>query len=215
MYNNNLGMKKIKNRGVKFKTLTKNKTCYLFIRIEIPRYYLSALPVFFTVRSCTSHAIPLPCFPVSAFYLISHTCGTNTRQGNCCQKENSAKPSVRISLHICKYINLNVSIPSSIYPYIRHMPLCMQHFCIESVGIESHHNVSSTPFPFLDNTTRCFILHICKVFTVISLSFYEGSLYVYSFLLLYLFTASSDKYHHGEYAVTTDEEPIKTYTQQS
>lgn len=95
------------------------------------------------------------------------------------------------------------------------MPLCMRDLRIESAGKENHHNVSSTPFPFRDNTARCFILHICKVFTVISLSFYEGSLYVYSFLLLYLFTASSDKYHHGGYAVTTDEEPIKTYIQQS
>lgn len=95
------------------------------------------------------------------------------------------------------------------------MPLYMHDFSIESVGKESHRNVSSTLFMIGDNTPRVFILHICKAFSVISLSFYEGSLYVYSFLLLYLFTASPKPYHHGGYAVTTDEEPTKTYIQQS
>ena len=60
-----------------------------------------------------------------------------------------------------------------------------------------------------------FILHIYNTFITLQYTFYSDTSYIYSFLLLYLFTASSDTYHHGEYAVTTDEEPIKTYIQQS
>lgn len=52
-------------------------------------------------------------------------------------------------------------------------------------------------------------------FAAMLYTFYSDTSYIYSFLLLYLFTASPKPYHHGGYAVTTDEEPIKTYTQQS
>lgn len=127
MYNNNLGMKKIKNRGVKFKTLT--KFIYLF---KLKQWY----------------------------------------------RHRRRKP------------------PSSDF---RH---------IVKASAQSCHTDCPTHILY-------FILHIYNTFITLQYTFYSDTSYIYSFLLLYLFTASSDKYHHGEYAVTPDEEPIKTYIQQS